>query len=521
MFKRKWIDFSWQPYGIWINLFKGLFFFETQCDFRISLFWDMVYLRFDRDGSSIEYDCHIYYWKRHYIRLWGDGDLIYWKNFFSIGFDIRKSFSRVKLRLLGIYNELYIGHIDNDHYNAHIDKWYDYYDYEKRDGYAHTQFLVGYEDEEMTKRIPEPDDRPVVYKEFYISKLCKVYNSDFLNNPYGRTIEIALPWLHYFKIRFYKPFWNWDYLGFTFKIDFERGFYGKIKFKLLKHTLSFVVGKNSLLRQSTVSSIKSIDRYYELKGKHPNKVDDLTMTEFSCRSPLECLKYNRRTPQLVHLITKIDEKYLVYYLKHISITDVLDDDNPIIRNLLFQKMAELDVPVETYHDVNERNKYLRDEIRERLLEIKHKRLKTIPHFEEKHGINWVMVEKSDTYLPCNIWLSEDGKIKGKKKQIPYILLQNNHADYICGNVLPMTISRTPEIIEYVETIDLSIGDIQQVQRFIQKFYVGLMKHWNHKEETFSIIYDFHSHRDDKGNEYEEWVVYQDNQKKQRKAVQND
>ena len=511
------------------NIIFGRVFWSKFVDYSnlgsklLRLFNGRIWLEWQRNGTEIAYECRIYFDKKqwHYIRLWGDGDLIYWKNFFSIGFDIRKSFSRVKLRLLGIYNELYIGHIDNDHYNAHIDKWYDYYDYEERDGYAHTQFLVGYEDEEMTKRIPEPDDRPKTYKEFYISKSCKVYNSDFLNNPYGRTVEIALPWLHYFKIRFYKPFWNWDYLGFTFRIDFQRGFYGKIKFKFLKHTLSFVLGKNSLLRQSTVSSIKSIDRYYELKGNRLNKVDDLSMTEFSNRSSLECLKDDRRTPQLVHLITKIDEKYLVYYLKHISITDVLDDDNPIIRNLLLQKMEELDVPVETYHDVNERNKYLRDEIRERLLEIKRKRLKTIPHFEEKHGINWVMVEKSDTKLPCNIWLNEDGKVKSKKKQTPYILLQNNHADYICGNVLPITISRKPEITECAETIDLSVGDIQQIQRFIQKFYIGLMKHWTHQIATFSIIHDFGYYRNYEEKEYEALITRQDQNTKSSKDNNNE
>lgn len=510
MFKRKWIDFSWQPYGIWINLFKGLFLFETQGDFRISLFWDIIYIRYDRDGTSIEYDCHIYYWKRHYIRLYGDGDLKYWKNLFSIGFNQRKSFFALKVRLLGIFNELYIGHIDNDRYNSHIDKWYDYYDYEEREGHPHCIFLVGYEDKDMTKRIPKPDDRPVVYKEFYISKRCKVYNSDFLNNPYGRTVEIALPWLHYFKIRFYKPFWNWDYLGFTFRFDFERVFYTKIKFKFLKHTLSFVVGKNSLLRQSTVSSIKSIDRYYELKGNRHNKVDDLCMTDFSNRNPLECLKDDRRTPQLVHLIAKIEEKYLVDYLKHISITEVLDDENPIIRNLLLQKMSEIDIPVETFDEVTPQNKYLRDEIRERLLEIKSSRLKNIPQFEEKYGLYWVMVEKSDTGLPVNIWLDEMGSLTdAAAKRVPFILVQNNRADYMCGDVFPVSISRTPEVMEHKPLIDVSVGDIQQVQKFIQKYYVGLIKHWNHKKETHSIVFDFRYYQDFEENKYEEWETRND------------
>lgn len=49
-----------------------------------------------------------------------------------------------------------------------------------------------------------------------------------------------------------------------------------------------------------------------------------------------------------------------------------------------------------------------------------------------------------------------------------------------------------------------------------------MKHWNHKEETFSIIYDFGYYHDYEDNKYEEWVIERDRREKLlNKEVKND
>ena len=66
-------------------------------------------------------------------------------------------------------------------------------------------------------------------------------------------IEFALPFQHYFKIDFQKPFEFWEWLGFAIDIDFTKGFGIFTKLMLCKLTLILRLGKDSLEHTSNTS----------------------------------------------------------------------------------------------------------------------------------------------------------------------------------------------------------------------------------------------------------------------------
>ena len=56
----------------------------------------------------------------------------------------------------------------------------------------------------------------------------------------------------------------------------------------------------------------------------------------------------------------------------------------------------------------------------------------------------------------------------------------NNYDNNNWDVIPVTISQTPEILEDVSFINVSHEDIEKVKEFIIKNYDLLMKHWKQK-----------------------------------------
>lgn len=113
----------------------------------------------------------------------------------------------------------------------------------------------------------EPKERRKKYKEFYFSKFIKIYNNNYLNKPYGRTIEFALPFNHYIKLTFNRQhYYNYkNETNIEFACNFDKGNawcdknrYIRLKLSAFKHYFKIVLGENTINRHSVIHSDKSL-----------------------------------------------------------------------------------------------------------------------------------------------------------------------------------------------------------------------------------------------------------------------
>lgn len=104
-------------------------------------------------------------------------------------------------------------------------------------------------------------------------------------------------------------------------------------------------------------------------------------------------------------------------------------------------------------------------------------------FREIFAFLWYHVSPKDTGLPLGIYLDEDGLFGTAEYSNPPVLpsqpklMVTNNYDNNNWDLIPMTISETPEIMEDASFIKISDEDIEKVKSFIIKNYALLMKHW--------------------------------------------
>jgi len=174
--------------------------------------------------KGYEFELRFYITKRHEIAFYGYGDFD-WKHPFSVAFKFKRTRVKLSIALFGWEVSFRVGEVVCDEYDAHRDLYFPYG--ELVDGNWHA-----YQDKEMT--IPENyvEPQPKKLKCYYKSKLVKIYNKDYRNCRFGRVIETALPFRHYLKFDFQKPFEYREWLGFIFDIDFSKGLdlFGKLMF---------------------------------------------------------------------------------------------------------------------------------------------------------------------------------------------------------------------------------------------------------------------------------------------------
>lgn len=191
--------------------------------------------------KGYEFELRFYITKRHEIALYGYGDFE-WKHPFSAAVKFKRTRAKASIALFGWEVSFRVGEVVCDEYDAHRDLYFPYGELVDGDWHA-------YQDKAMT--IPENyvKPQPQRKKNFYKSKRIKIYNKDYLNCPLGRVVKIALPFQHYLKFDFQKPFEYWEWLGFIFDIDFSKGFdvFGRImlcKLDFIAEIASKKEGKN-------------------------------------------------------------------------------------------------------------------------------------------------------------------------------------------------------------------------------------------------------------------------------------
>lgn len=257
------------------------------------------------------------------------------------GFFIRCSRILISFMLFGITFSIRLGHIGSyDNYDLHLDK---YYDYIKQDGYK----TIAYYDKELTKPVVFSKPRRQKYKEYFTSKLVKIFNEDWLNCPYGRAIEFALPFLYYIELVFHKPFdYHREWFGFNIRLSFKYVFYFTTDLMLFKHILTITTRKNNIHRYSNLLFCSAIDRYFALKGSRHNKEDEAYKIGGSILHPFFMLEELGKLAQFKHLTKYMDLKEWLYWeLPYVSYI-CNQDFYPRIFDFIYEKLIEYDFPVE-------------------------------------------------------------------------------------------------------------------------------------------------------------------------------
>lgn len=169
-----------------------------------------------------EFELRFYITKRHEIAFYGYGNFNL-KRPFEAAFKFKRTRVKLSIALFGWEVSFRVGEVVCDEYDAHRDIYFPY-------GELVDNEWKAYQDKAMT--IPESyvKPQPEEYKEFYSLKWLKIFNEDYLNCSFGRVVEFALPFQHYLKLSFNKPFEYWEWLGFKFDIDFSKGLglFGKL-----------------------------------------------------------------------------------------------------------------------------------------------------------------------------------------------------------------------------------------------------------------------------------------------------
>ncbi len=110
-------------------------------------------------------------------------------------------------------------------------------------------------------------------------------------------------------------------------------------------------------------------------------------------------------------------------------------------------------------------------------------------FEEDYGFFWATIDKKYTGLPVDLRLDEIGsqrKLKYLHYSEPLLTFQNNYNAKAHFDVLPMSISKNPQVLEDEEFINIKPEDVEAVRQFVINHYDLLMKHWNQEIITMEL-----------------------------------
>lgn len=116
-------------------------------------------------------------------------------------------------------------------------------------------------------------------------------------------------------------------------------------------------------------------------------------------------------------------------------------------------------------------------------------------FEEDYAFFWATIDKKYIGLPVDIRLDEIGSQRSPKLihfSEPLLTFQNSYDGRIYENVLPMSISKNPKVLEDEEYINIKSEDVEAVRQFIINHYDLLMKHWQQEittKELYEILKD--------------------------------
>lgn len=109
-------------------------------------------------------------------------------------------------------------------------------------------------------------------------------------------------------------------------------------------------------------------------------------------------------------------------------------------------------------------------------------------FEEDYAFFWATIDKKYTGLPVNLRIDEIGCERLSTLicfSEPLLTFQNNY-DNRFWDILPMSISQNPKVLEDEKYIQIKPEDVEAVRDFIMKHYDLLTKHWNHEINTMEL-----------------------------------
>ncbi len=110
-------------------------------------------------------------------------------------------------------------------------------------------------------------------------------------------------------------------------------------------------------------------------------------------------------------------------------------------------------------------------------------------FEEDYAFFWATLDKKYTGLPVDLRLDEIGSLR-KPKYLhysePLLTFQNHYDNKAHFDVLPMSISKNPQVLEDEEFIKIKSEDVEAVRRFVVQHHDLLMKHWRQEITTMEL-----------------------------------
>lgn len=404
--------------------------------FSLWLFKRHLYLYIQYDNFWFEYKFALYFGKDYVFETYGEASFNI-KQFFSVMAKLKRTRIKFTIVLLGLIINVRLGHIHYlEEYDEHTDKYY-YGEYNKE-----TNKFEVYKDEKLTEPYIFSEPRKEVYKEFYSTKWMRIYNKNWLNCLYGRTLEFALPYLYYLKIGFKRPFDEWNWLGFTFDINFENKFLTILSFMLFKHELKIIISKNSLHRKSNIFSNHAIDRYVQLKRNYTNKLDNYNK---ELGSPFDILINYNKSAQLKHIIPFLDFKdYLTkrcfdrYSSKY--------NFNRCIFDTCYEHLIKYDIAVENWQYLNndtDITQYAYD----KLLKLRNER---INKQQKTYAFSLKNLERVAFCNGYYIIDYIDTDIKGKTYLKTLIMDKNNACFDVPENILVSYITKNKQIIGHFQ-----------------------------------------------------------------------
>lgn len=110
-------------------------------------------------------------------------------------------------------------------------------------------------------------------------------------------------------------------------------------------------------------------------------------------------------------------------------------------------------------------------------------------FEEDFAFFWATLDKKYTGLPVDLRIDEIGSQRTPKLihfSEPLLTFQNNYDGRIYTDVLPMSLSKNPQVLEDAKYIKIKPEDVEVVRQFISKHDDLLMKHWRQEIDTMEL-----------------------------------
>lgn len=110
-------------------------------------------------------------------------------------------------------------------------------------------------------------------------------------------------------------------------------------------------------------------------------------------------------------------------------------------------------------------------------------------FEEDFAFFWATIDRKYTGLPVDLRIDEIGSQRTPKLihfSEPLLTFQNSYDGRIYTDVLPMSLSQNPQVLEDDEFIKIKSEDVEAVRQFVSQHDDLLMKHWKQEIDTMEL-----------------------------------